>query len=276
MAEILVAGHVGVDRVWRLDRRLRTGERLRCLERTLRIGGGAANTGAALAVQGHRPVIAARLATDRTGEDLLQTLIRGGLDTRGVERVPGATVPGEILLDPDGERTLIGGPARLRVLPAGLAAMPGPIVYLNFAALAAPETLRGLLTRPWVVAQMPLATAEARPAHVLIASRSDVGAVPAAALWAQRRQLDGEALRFLVVTDGPRGVERADATGVRHFPGLPPVAGDTIGAGDFFAAGLLDALAHGVAPDQAVQHAQHTAARLLEKRPEMLRVLAEP
>ncbi len=273
MTRILVAGNVGVDRIWRLDRKLQTGARLQCLDRVLRIGGGAANTAAALAGLGHVPLIAARIATDALGEQMVDAIRTAGLAVDGVERPQGVTTPGEILLDPDGERTLIGGGRRAQLLPVAVFQRVCSIVYVNFARLAAPTSLQPLLARNWLVAQLPADPEESRPAHGLIASRSDVADIPADALWRKRLERDGTALRFVVVTDGRHGVEIADAQGVRRMVCAAPLSVDSIGAGDFFAAGLLEALACGADADAAVVRGQAAAARFIAARPAMLRVL---
>ncbi len=274
MPLICVAGSIGLDRIWHLDQPLRPGARLRCLRRICRLGGGAANTGTILRALGHDVQLVGRLCRDPAGEALLARVRSAGLACAAIARVDGATRRGEIFLQPDGERTLISGGGAQAVVPAALLATPAPYAYLNIARLADPLALRDLLPRTFLVAQLPLDLAEPRPAHVLIASRSDVTDMPAVELWGQRRALDGAALRHLVITDGGQGAELAGADGVRHFTGLPiPDLADSIGAGDFFAAGLVDALARGRSAPDAVIHGQDVARRFLLDRPP---ILAEP
>jgi sugar/nucleoside kinase (ribokinase family) len=117
---------------------------------------------------------------------------------------------------------------------------------------------------------MPLDLAQPCPAAVLIASRSDVGDLPPDLLWRLRAALD-PALRHIVVTDGPGAVAVAGASGVQLLaPVGPAVAGDTIGAGDFFAAGLLQALAGAADIYAAAEAGQLAARRFLTARPAVL------
>ena len=73
----------------------------------------------------------------------------------------------------------------------------------------------------------------------------------------------GDVLRYLAITDGPNGVELISADGACHFPGDPiRDLADSIGAGDFFAAGLIDGLARGLStPDATGQRPVRRANR---------------
>lgn len=271
---ISVAGSIGLDRIWTLDQPLRPGGRLRCLRRFCRIGGGAANTGAVLAALGHAPALIARVAEDATAQAMRARLAAAGLDLSAVEARAGATRPGEIFLTPDGERTLIAASGLPAPVPPALAAIEGGLVYVNIARLTDPLALRPLLERATLVAQLPLDVAEPRPAHVLVASRSDIGDMPAAELWRLRRALDGP-LRLLVVTDGGQGAEAIGADGHWHRATTPLAVTDSIGAGDYFAAGLVDAVLRNAAPAEALDHAQAVAARFLQARPACLAELED-
>eukprot|EP01037_Dinobryon_pediforme_P004316 gene4316-4365_t len=273
MTGILLAGSVGADRIWVLDRKLRPGARLQCRERVLRLGGGAANTGAVLAALGHRPVIASVVGSDAMADAMLAAIVEAGLDVSAIERRAGATQAGEILLDPDGERTLIGGAHRRRALPQAVFTRDWTMLYVNIAYLVEPERLGAVLERPWVIAQLPLDLDEPRPAHALIASRSDIADLRAETLWQKRREIDGERLRWIVITDGDRGAAVVDDTGVRHFATEAQRVANSIGAGDFFAAGLIAGLAADAPVAEAVRQGQSAAARFLRDRPAMLRTL---
>jgi sugar/nucleoside kinase (ribokinase family) len=66
----------------------------------------------------------------------------------------------------------------------------------------------------------------------------------------------GERLGWIVVTHGAAGAVAHARDGARVAAQAPPVeARDTTGAGDVFAAGLLDALACGAPMDHALAHA---------------------
>lgn len=274
MPTICVAGSLSLDRIWHIDQLLRPGARLRCLRQVIRVGGGAANTGAVLGALGHEVHIVATLCRDLGGDLLLDRARRAGLDCSSVERVDGVTRHADIFLQPDGERTLISSGGAQSPVPPALLASTAPFAYLNIARLADPTVLRPLLERACLIAQLPLDRTEPRPAHVLIASRSDVAAMPAVELWSLRRAMAGDVLRWLAITDGPNGVELVGPDGACHFPGDPiRDLGDSIGAGDFFAAGLIDGLARGLSTPDATARAQSVARTFLLDRPA---ILAEP
>jgi sugar/nucleoside kinase (ribokinase family) len=274
MPAICVAGNVGLDRIWYLDSTLRPGARISCAGQVCRLGGGAANTATALRALGHDARIVARLRRDATGERLLEMLRRGGLDGAGIERIDGLTMPGEIFVQPDGERTLISKAGKAAGVPSTLGHDDAPYTYFNISRLSNPLVLAPLLDRTILIAQLPLDPDEPRPAHVLIASRSDVGEISSTELWRRRRAVDGMALRHLVITDGARGSELVGADGACHVPATPILElRDSIGAGDFFAAGLIDGLARGCSAHDATAHAQSVAKTFLMDRPT---ILAEP
>lgn len=270
MDRIIVAGNIGVDEIWHLDRALRPGRRLRCLERVQRVGGGAANTAAALLALRRTPLVAATLREDALGNALLARLTQASLDTTLIERTPGTTRPGIILLEPNGERTLIGGLRSRSKVPRAIPAA-SPIVYLNFASLEHPAALATLQNRRWLVAQLPLDLDEPRPAHLLIASRSDVDDIPLAELWRQRRAIDGTVLRAIVLTNGPDGAAFISEAGEGWLPCPARLQADSIGAGDFFAAGLLAGLSDDNDLPVSIHLGQQTAQTCLLNRPAILR-----
>jgi sugar/nucleoside kinase (ribokinase family) len=269
---VLVAGHANLDRVWQLAEPLRAGARLNVLSRHLRLGGGGANTAAALVTLGAPVKLACRLASDTVGDAMFAWLAEAGVDMAATERHDGATTAGDILLDPSGERTLLGtsSAAASHILPTALLNWSGRVAYVNLSRLADPSALAAVTARCLLVAQMPLDLAQPRPVQVLIASRSDVSGISPEELFRRRAVLD-TALRQVVLTDGPGSVALADASGVRMLePAGPAVSGNTIGAGDFFAAGLLQALGSGAEIGAAVGAGQLAARRLLVTRPAAL------
>jgi 6-phosphofructokinase 2 len=70
---------------------------------------------------------------------------------------------------------------------------------------------------------------------------------------------DGTALR-LAVTLGEQGAWLADSAGFSHVPAIPVEVKSTVGAGDAFLAGLVDALARGKTDQEALKWANATAA----------------
>ncbi|MDQ0347129.1 carbohydrate kinase family protein [Ancylobacter vacuolatus] len=263
MGHVLVVGSVNVDRIWRLTAPLRSGERLTREEVTLRPGGGGFNTGAALLALGHRVTLAATLSTDAAGAACRARLEAMGFDLRHLRTTDAPTVPLDILVDTNGERTIIA-PAttearRLTALPA----IEADIAYVNVRR-ATPGVLEALAARTRVVAQLPLERTERRPAQVLIASAADHALFAGADAFAHAREIGGEGLAALVLTQGAGPVQLCEAQG-RTGVAVPPLdaPADTTGAGDAFAAGFIDGWLADVPAQAAVQRGSAIAGRVL-------------
>lgn len=253
MASCVVVGSIAVDEVVRLTRPLRAGAHLdgRLVER--RPGGGGTNTGWPLACAGHQVTLVSPVGTDADAEWLLSELRSRGIDTSAVVRVPGPSTRSLVLLDPDGERTVVnlhrcaepGPPARLRDLAAD-------VLYVRSREAELAPLLLERLPSSLVVAHVPPVSAGSRPAHVLVTSASDLSGADLASPWELGQRVAGEALRWVVVTRGAAGAE-AFGEGRRLRAGAPGVGVvDSTGAGDVFAAGLVHALARGAPMEEAL------------------------
>jgi sugar/nucleoside kinase (ribokinase family) len=69
--------------------------------------------------------------------------------------------------------------------------------------------------------------------------------------------LAGDALRWMVVTDGARGATAYGPTGVVNVSAVPADVVDSTGAGDVFIAGLI----HGLLGQKPIQEALGVGAR---------------
>jgi sugar/nucleoside kinase (ribokinase family) len=261
MARIMVVASANVDRIWWLDRQLVPGGRLLCRSVEKRYGGGGFNTGSALLALGHEVVLVTSLCDDEEGRAYLQALGDRGFITDFIRLVPGRTTPAEILIEPDGERTIIGhGGAR----KPGIDALPpvdASLVYLNTKSLG-PKAIRHLNDCAFVISQFPL-SGDRRPADVMIGSRSDMTGPPETD-WQAAADVAGARLRTFVVTNGREPVEIVDGHArIRvEIPEPLPVR-DATGAGDFFAAGYIDAVVGGLDPQQAALAGCRVAASWL-------------
>src|ERR1700749_4967553 len=112
MPTLLVIGALALDRPIRLDGPLRAGGRLRArsLDGALegRLGGGGANAGCALLAAGHAVLVGSVLADDRDGRQARALAQAAGLDLQLVRSRPGASTQTLVLIEPNGERTIIG------------------------------------------------------------------------------------------------------------------------------------------------------------------------
>lgn len=270
MAHVLVVGSVNVDRIVRIAAPLGAGGRGSVLGTQWRCGGGSFATGAALLALGHRVSLVATLSTDAAGEACRAVLTRLGFDLRHVASSDAPTVPLEIFVDPSGERTILAPAAsearRLTALPA----LAADLAYVNVRR-AETGVLEALAGRCRVVAQVPLEAGERRPAEVLIASASDHAFALGEGAFTHAREIGGPGLRALVATDGARPVHLSEANGRTQVPlapvDLPDVAArDSTGAGDVFAAGLIDGCLRGLPYAACIRRGSETAARFLADR----------
>lgn len=242
-----------------------------------RRGGSAANVAA------HAARIGAVRFLGRVGDDAAGRALTGSLADEGVEvRVQRAGVTGTVvvLVDPDGERTMLpdrGAAAELHDPPAvwsdGLSHLHLPAYSLvtepiGGAALQVAERVRtsgGTVSvdvastgavRASGVERFRALLRELRPAHVLATVEEArllglPGSAPAGAV--------------VVVKDGPRPatVTVPGRTGVEvPVPGVGAVR-DTTGAGDAFAAGYLQAVVDGAGPVRACRSGHRLAATVL-------------
>ena len=257
MARIVVVGSVAQDDVVTLRQPLAPGRHLDATARTLRLGGGGANTAIPLSQAGHQVTLVAPVGGDAAAEWLLGMLRAAGIDVSTIARVPGDSTRSLVLVEPGGERTIVNlhrcredGP------PRRLAALEKDVVYVRSRDLDLGDLLGAETDRSLVVAHVPPLARGSRPAHVLVGSESDLPPAFLADPWARGREIAGETLRLVVVTRGPRGAE-AFGESERIAVPAPVVARvvDSTAAGDVFAAGLVHGLALGRPPRAALETA---------------------
>lgn len=268
MANFLVIGALALDRpVW-LEGPLEKGGRVagRSLEARLapRLGGGGANAGVALRKAGHQVRLASLVAGDAGGDDAIAMAKAAGLDVALVGRRPGESRITLILIEPDGERLVMGldldrGRLILPPLPAPadhLEVQPDGL-YLR-AAFPGAEAWAAVSRGP-VVVHWPAPHYRGR-ADVVVCSADDLDAATLAAPFDAAQAVFGAGLTAIVVTHGAAGASAFD--GGAPITVRPPAAEvvDATGAGDVFAAGLLEALSAGASMEQALTQACHWGA----------------
>lgn len=266
VARILIVGNVNIDRVWRLTAPVREGARISYERIEARYGGGGFFTGRTLLSLGHDVRLMTRLGRDDQGRRCLAMLEETGFDTSLVDMSGDVTTPLDILLDPAGERTILFSNAAPRPPVEDIPAGDADLVYLNVRAMH-PAASEVLLARHRVVSQFPLQVGERRPAHVLIASRSDVKLEGPARLFAAAMERSAPGLQSLVLTDAGAPVRVVNAAGETLVPVTPcPQGVETTGAGDVFAGGFIDAYVTGQSAVEAARRGNEIAARLLKAR----------
>ncbi len=245
MARIVVLGSIARDDVIPLDQRLREGAHLQGAIPLARLGGGGANTAIALAHAGHEVSLVAAVGTDPLADELLAEVSRHGVDIGPVTRVSGPSTRSLVLLDPEGERTIINlSRARESRTPRRLLDLGADCVYVRSHGYDLEELLLAKAALCPVLAQVRPLVEGKLPAHVLVGSRNDLGSDFIGSPLREGRKLAGEILRWVVVTHGADGAEAFGIDGQHLRATAPDVeAVDTTGAGDAFAAGLAHALA---------------------------------
>ena len=263
MPTLLIIGALALDRPIRLDGPLRAGGRLRArsLDGALagRLGGGAANAGCALLAAGHAVRVASVLADDADGARTRALAQAAGLDLTLVRSRSGATPQTLVLIEPTGERTIIGldgsmPDARPTLDPPSShpAAQPDG-VFIRSAFDGAADWARQA-SGP-VILHWP-APAYDGEADMVVASADDLPDDVAGDPFAAAATRLGPRLSWVVVTHGAAGAVAHGKDGLRIAAQAPAaVTRDATGAGDVFAAGLLDALVRRAAMDQALAHA---------------------
>ncbi|MBL8258725.1 MAG: hypothetical protein JNM60_02785 [Candidatus Competibacteraceae bacterium] len=242
----MVIGSAARDEVIRLTEPLRPGAHLNGVEADARLGGGGANTAVALAAAGHEVILLAAVGRDAGGDALIAELAAAGVNTISVARVNRPTTRSLLLVDPAGERTVINV-ARCEepAPPQRLLGLRADAVYVRDRRRDLGPLLAARAADTLIVAHAPPIEAGARPAHVVIASRTDLEPEILRAPQALGKRISNGLARWTIITAGALGAsvysERATLTA--SALGVQPV--DTTGAGDAFAAGLLHALVQG-------------------------------
>jgi sugar/nucleoside kinase (ribokinase family) len=265
MHRVIVIGSVNHDRVWQLDDPLIPGARLRFSAREIHLGGGGFHTGCQLLELGAGVALVTSLMEDELGLSALKALDDKGFDARHVTVLPGETMPLEILLEPNGERTILAPGGRSRPAFSADGALMGDAAYIN--ALLLDEALVSRLHDiPLVMSQLPLRPATPRPADYIVTSRTDAPEDLEAA-WQRASGIAGSRLKMLVLTDGPHRITLYDGFRSIHVDPARAVQGvSTIGAGDRFSGAFLFALLSGRDAASAAAEASRSTADWLRRR----------
>jgi sugar/nucleoside kinase (ribokinase family) len=243
MAKIQIVARINFDVVVRLDGPVSSGAQLKGQFQPGRLGGGGANTGVALCHAGHDVCLFADVGNDAAGDSMLNQLSGFGVDVSRVRRLEEASPPVMVLLDPAGERTIIRGSSSLSTTPKlPKADEPADALYIKSYGPAVAELMRARLDRCLVISHAPPVGTRDWPAHVLVNSAAHMNENELADPLAYARGLAGEALRWMVVTDGARGATAYGLTETVHVPAFPADVVDSTGAGDVFIGGLIHGL----------------------------------
>jgi sugar/nucleoside kinase (ribokinase family) len=228
MPDFWIIGPIAWDLALYVSHLPASGHFVQAAESAERPGGTGANVATALSQAGGRVHMVGYVGADAAGHRMTQALASARVDVDHVQILDGHTSSVVLLIEPDGERTIIGiHPDLLHeiTIPASGVA-PGDIVY--FAAwhdVFAPA-VEAMAAAGALVTSVPPGTTPAM--QYLIGSRNDFTTIPQGTTS--------------IVTEGADGVAVHSADGTEHFPAIPTEVVDATGAGDAFAAGLLWAI----------------------------------
>lgn len=265
MARLMVIGAAAMDRPIWLSGAPRPGGRLQgsSIDGQLgaRLGGGGANAAVALRKAGHQVRLIAVPARQGDGAEALRRAAAAGLDVGLSVMRDGVGSTTLLLLAPDGERLVLsldGEPGPTPPIPAPAADDPWrPAGLLVRAAYQGADAWAAATAGP-VILHMPSAPFIGR-VDVIVASADDlspdVRAAPYDGARASLSPRQADDLRWVVVTQGAGGATAHGPASSIWSPAAPAAPRDATGAGDIFAAGLLDALSAGADMERALIHA---------------------
>jgi len=277
MASILIVGNAVLDIILGVDHYPREDEEMRAQSRRTDLGGNAANSARVLAGLGHRVNLLASVAADAEAGELRRLLAAAGVNSRHLVTAAGGRTPlSYILLNPSrGSRTIVHHRDLVELRREDFTALPlQPYAWVHFEGRNIDETqamlahLRdaGFPGRVSVEIEKPRPDIEALAAEadLVLFSRAYAeakGYGDAATLLAAMRGCSSRAI--LTCTWGAAGAWALAPGGHRlHSPAcVPSQVVDSVGAGDVFNAGMIDALLAGAPLDQALAAATHLAGR---------------
>jgi sugar/nucleoside kinase (ribokinase family) len=244
MADFWVIGPIAWDRVLRVPCLPHSGGFVQAAEVTGRPGGAGANVAIALASTGAAVHMVGYVGDDEPGARMRAVLGEACIDAGFVHARCGHTSEVEILVEPSGERAIIGiWPDLLHTVPIPVTQIhSGDVAYFAAWHDEFLPAMRELSDNGVVVATVPPPRlAPALPAAYLIGSQNQYGdQEPRSALSA-----DTAMPVAVVVTRGADGVVAHDRDGSAAYPAEKVNVVDTTGAGDAFAAGFLHQISSG-------------------------------
>jgi sugar/nucleoside kinase (ribokinase family) len=269
MAEVYVFGTVAVDILLHVPALPRPGGHTGGTLHGWRTGGSAANLACALASAGHYVHLVGSIGDDPIAEALLSDLKQHGVHIRHLVRQPVATPRTLIFIDSTGERAMLSlnppdqpPPLRLPELPE---LADADLIYVE-SYHKYPPTLATQAPSALVAVPPPDDLASTGRAHLVIGSTAQLPTPWTASPYHRAREHFGAQLRWVVLTDGPRGATAHGADQSVTIPARPAQQLDATGAGDAFAAGLLHSLLAGEQIETAMSHGTTWGAAAVERR----------
>ncbi|APZ41781.1 PfkB family carbohydrate kinase [Acidihalobacter ferrooxydans] len=278
MSQILLTGIATLDIVNTVECYPPEDAEIRALDSYPRSGGNAANTATVLAMLGHRSHLCAVLADDAPAAQVRTLLEAQGVDLRHCVRRAGATPTSYVTLSAaNGSRTIVHHRDLPELDTAAFERVPlETFDWLHFEGRNVEATARQIRQARRRLIDQPISVEIEKPrsgirrlfpyADVLLFSRAYATALgyrdAATLLTALRPQVPQAILICAWGAAGAWGLAAGDRR-LRDCVHAPAhVAGpvlDTLGAGDTFNAGIIDALLGGATLEAALMHANRLA-----------------
>lgn len=255
MPDFWVVGPIAWDLALYVDQLPTSGGFVQARESAERPGGTGANVAVALSRAGGRVHMVGYVADDAAGQNMTDALTSAGVDIEHVRTLPGRTSSVVLLIEPSGERSIVGiHPDLLHTVPIPVADIAaGDIVYFAAWHEAFAPTALALAAKGALVTSVPPGVAPAM--RYVIGSRPDFGVLPADTV--------------AIVTEGVKGVTVHSSGESSHYSAHPADAVDATGAGDAFAAGLLWEIGQGRSLDEGVRLGLGWAATAVQSKSSM-------
>ncbi|QFY12945.1 hypothetical protein GBF35_46010 [Nonomuraea phyllanthi] len=225
MPDFWIIGPIAWDLALYVDRLPASGHFVQADRSVERPGGTGANVAVALSQAGGRVHMVGYIGADAAGRNMTNALTAAGVDVEHVQTLPGRTSSVVLLIEPSGERTIIGIHTDLlhTVAIPVFAVSPGDIVYFAAWHDTFTDAAEAMAAKGALVTSVPPGAVSAM--RYLIGSQNDFRSIPAQTT--------------AVVTEGANGVTVHSSGEPEHYPAVPADVVDATGAGDAFAAGLL-------------------------------------
>ncbi|MBK5943242.1 MAG: PfkB family carbohydrate kinase [Halorhodospira halophila] len=272
MPTILAVGIATLDVINTTERYPAEDDEVRAIAQRVARGGNAANTLDVLAQLGHHGRWLGVLADDADAARIAAALTERGIDYRHAPVCAGARSPVSYITvsRATGSRTIVHHRDLPELAAADFAALPlDGVDWLHFEGRNVAATRAMIRDARARAPQLPISVEleKPRPEIHALAAAADV-AIYARAYAQATGHADPEGflagmpcggLAFCAWGADGGWLRRGDGT-LHHEPAWPPAqVVDTVGAGDCFNAGLIDALSRGQAPERALRRANQVA-----------------
>lgn len=269
---ITVFGSINVDIVSRVATIPQPGETVRGSNYMLFAGGKGANQALAARRAGADVRLVGAVGSDDLGKAALTELEAARVDLSGVAHLDGTTGVAIIIVDRNGENTIVVSPGANARTAAEQVRGPGlgsgdtlllqmEVPFAESIKVAEAARQAGSRVILSVAPFTPVAPDEIEPVSILVVNEHEAAdlarhlALSASGAKAVVTALAKRLAKTVIATLGPEGAVAAGDAGVVAVPALPVKPVDTTGAGDTFAGVLAAGLDTGAGLEEAMRRA---------------------